>query len=46
MDQQDLNIDTLDSKLKQLYTDIQIKSNMIELESKELESLKKKHEVS
>ncbi|CAH1737113.1 unnamed protein product [Aphis gossypii] len=45
LDQQDLNIDTLDSKLKQLYTDIQIKSNMIELESKELESLKKKHEV-
>ncbi|XP_060851664.1 coiled-coil domain-containing protein 40-like [Rhopalosiphum padi] len=45
LDQQDLYIATLDSKLKKLGTDIQIKSNMIELESKELELLKKKHEV-
>ncbi|KAL4090962.1 hypothetical protein QTP88_025714 [Uroleucon formosanum] len=42
---QNLYISTLDTELKKLYTDVQLKSNMIELEFKELESLKKKREV-
>jgi len=46
LNHQDLYISTLDSELKKLYTDIQMKSNMIESEFKELESLKKKREVS
>lgn len=46
LNHQDLYISTLDSELKKLYTDMQMKSNMIESEFKELESLKKKQEVS
>ncbi|XP_025205735.1 LOW QUALITY PROTEIN: early endosome antigen 1-like [Melanaphis sacchari] len=45
LDQHDLYITSLDSKLKKLNTDIQIISNTIESENKELESLKKKQEV-
>ncbi|XP_060873754.1 interaptin-like [Metopolophium dirhodum] len=45
LNHQDLYISTLDSELKKLYTDMQMKSNMIESEFKELESLKKKREV-
>lgn len=46
LNHQDLYISTLDSELKKLYSDIQMKSNMIESELKELETLKKKSEAS
>lgn len=46
LNNQELYISTLDSELNKLYTDIQIKSIAIESESKQLESLKIKHEVS
>jgi len=46
LNRQDLYISTLDSELKKLYADIQMKSNTIESEFKELESFKKKSEAS